>query len=82
MKVTLASLGVAGTTYIATPQITAAWEQTTQTPEERRQIQQGAYYPNCGSARAAGAAPIDRGEPGYRVELDRDEDGVACEPYL
>jgi endonuclease YncB( thermonuclease family) len=37
------------------------------------------YYPNCAAARAAGAAPILRGEPGYRSRLDRDNDGVACE---
>ncbi|WFL79054.1 thermonuclease family protein [Altererythrobacter arenosus] len=40
-----------------------------------------AYYQNCASARAAGAAPIRRGQPGYRPELDADNDGVACEPY-
>lgn len=40
-----------------------------------------AYYRNCAAARAAGAAPIYRGEPGYRAPLDRDGDGVACEPY-
>lgn len=39
----------------------------------------GAYYKNCSQARAAGAAPIYRGQPGYRSELDRDNDGVACE---
>lgn len=37
------------------------------------------YYKNCDAARAAGAAPINRGEPGYRPALDRDNDGVACE---
>ena len=37
------------------------------------------YYRNCDAARAAGAAPLYRGEPGYRPELDRDGDGVACE---
>lgn len=37
------------------------------------------YYANCTAARAAGAAPIYRGEPGYRSGLDRDNDGVACE---
>jgi hypothetical protein len=37
------------------------------------------YYPNCAAARAAGAAPIYVGEPGYRRKLDRDGDGVACE---
>ena len=39
------------------------------------------YFANCSDARAAGEAPIYRGEPGYRDELDRDGDGVACEPY-
>ena len=38
-----------------------------------------AYYPNCKAARAAGAAPLYRGQPGYRPGLDRDNDGVACE---
>jgi len=37
------------------------------------------YYANCTEARAAGAAPILRGEPGYAPKLDRDDDGVACE---
>lgn len=45
------------------------------------QIDRFAYYPNCAAARAAGAAPIRRGEPGYRGPLDRDNDGIACEPY-
>ncbi|MET8993588.1 excalibur calcium-binding domain-containing protein [Amycolatopsis sp. NPDC004169] len=38
-----------------------------------------AYYANCSAAKAAGAAPLHRGEPGYRPALDRDGDGVACE---
>lgn len=38
-----------------------------------------AYYPNCAAAKAAGAAPLYRGQPGYRPALDRDNDGVACE---
>lgn len=37
------------------------------------------YYANCDAVRAAGKAPLDRGEPGYRSGLDRDGDGVACE---
>lgn len=37
------------------------------------------YYANCAAARAAGVAPIMRGQPGYRSGLDRDDDGVACE---
>lgn len=39
----------------------------------------GAYYANCAAARAAGAAPLYAGRPGYRSGLDRDGDGVACE---
>lgn len=37
------------------------------------------YYANCDAARAAGAAPLHTGDPGYRSGLDRDHDGVACE---
>jgi hypothetical protein len=37
------------------------------------------YYKNRTAARAAGAAPILRGQPGYRPALDRDDDGVPCE---
>ena len=36
-------------------------------------------YANCAAARAAGAAPIHAGQPGYSGTLDRDGDGVACE---
>ncbi|AND17392.1 excalibur calcium-binding domain-containing protein [Rathayibacter tritici] len=36
-------------------------------------------YANCGAVRAAGAAPIRTGDPGYSRKLDRDGDGVACE---
>ncbi len=37
------------------------------------------YYASCAEARAAGAAPMYRGDPGYRPGLDRDNDGIACE---
>lgn len=37
------------------------------------------FYPNCAAVRAAGAAPIRRGDPGYSSSLDRDGDGIACE---
>lgn len=37
------------------------------------------YYPNCAAARAAGAAPVRVGQPGYGRHLDRDGDGVSCE---
>jgi hypothetical protein len=38
-----------------------------------------AYYANCSAARAAGAAPVRMGDPGYAPHLDRDRDGVGCE---
>ena len=37
------------------------------------------YYKNCAAARAAGAAPLRIGQPGYRPGMDGDGDGVACE---
>jgi hypothetical protein len=36
-------------------------------------------FRNCSEARAAGAAPVRRGDPGYAPHLDRDNDGVGCE---
>lgn len=39
----------------------------------------GVFYANCTAARETDAAPIDRGEPSYRQELDRDDDGIACD---
>lgn len=45
----------------------------------RRLVGGSAYYPNCAAARAAGAAPVRVGDPGYSRKLDRDGDGVGCE---
>ena len=39
----------------------------------------GVTYENCAAARAAGAAPVHVGEPGYGKHLDRDGDGIGCE---
>ena len=36
-------------------------------------------FGSCSQARAAGAAPVRRGDPGYGSHLDRDNDGVGCE---
>jgi hypothetical protein len=56
------------------------------TPEPRERSAgsrsgRGQVYANCDAARAAGAAPLVRGTPGYAANagLDRDGDGVACE---
>jgi len=37
------------------------------------------YFAKCADAWAAGAAPLYRGQPGYRSGLDGDKDGIACE---
>ena len=39
----------------------------------------GASFRNCTAARAAGAAPVRQGDPGYGRHLDRDGDGIGCE---
>lgn len=39
----------------------------------------GGTFRNCAEARAAGKAPVRRGQPGYGPHLDRDGDGVGCE---
>ncbi|RRO17997.1 hypothetical protein EIL87_06930 [Saccharopolyspora rhizosphaerae] len=38
-----------------------------------------AHYATCADARAAGVAPLRRGDTGYSSEMDSDGDGVACE---
>jgi hypothetical protein len=63
------------------PPKSSAPAQTRQTGRQPSQFGRAVYYPNCDAARAAGAAPIRVGQPGYRPGLDRDGDGVACEPY-
>jgi hypothetical protein len=39
----------------------------------------GLTFAKCTAARAAGAAPVRAGDPGYSRKLDRDGDGVGCE---
>ena len=42
-------------------------------------VDAGASFRNSSAARAAGAAPVRRGDPGYGRHLDRDGDGIGCE---
>ena len=41
--------------------------------------QPGREFANCTQARAAGAASIRAGDPGYGRHLDRDGAGIGCE---
>lgn len=50
-------------------------------PQSFQRSSGSSSFANCSEARAAGAAPVHRGEPGYGPHLDRDDDGVGCEPY-
>lgn len=57
----------------ATPVQSLRGQPARETGEGRRPFR------NCAEARAAGAAPVRRGEPGYGPHLDRDNDGIGCE---
>lgn len=59
----------------------AAQQAVPQAPVQQAvpQAPAAAYYANCTAAKAAGAAPLYAGQPGYSTSLDRDRDGVACE---
>ena len=50
-------------------------------PTAERRLANGRVFTNCDAARAAGAAPLQRGTTDYEAnrDLDRDGDGVACE---
>jgi len=73
----------AATKAVAPPPVVTPVPQATTTqapaPVPAAPAQTGVYYKNCSEAKAAGAAPIYAGQPGYRSALDRDHDGVACE---
>ena len=67
-------------TYMTFPVTSAPVRTSTPAPvATRATIQADVYYASCAAARAAGTAPLHRGDPGYRSGLDRDGDGVACE---
>lgn len=87
--VALGCVLVFAATWIATPNLQRLWAQTS-TPEptaakaavqDPGAAERSVYFSGCSEARAAGAAPIHRGSPGYRAGMDGDGDGVACETY-
>jgi endonuclease YncB( thermonuclease family) len=49
--------------------------------QPQRAVRSSFSYRNCREARAAGAVPLYRGQPGYGAHMDGDGDGIACEPY-
>jgi len=48
-------------------------------PTPTKENNQDVYYENCTDAWEQGATPVYSDDPGYSIDLDRDEDGVGCE---
>ncbi|RZT12023.1 excalibur calcium-binding domain-containing protein [Kribbella sp. VKM Ac-2569] len=74
----------------ATPEVTTAptptptepsptSSSTAPTPTTAPVTTTAVVYQSCAEVRAAGKAPLHRGDPGYSTALDRNGDGVACE---
>ncbi|MET3804633.1 cell wall-associated NlpC family hydrolase [Nakamurella sp. UYEF19] len=45
----------------------------------RQKAEAKKYYASCADAEKAGVIPLRRGTPGYRIGLDRNGNGIACE---
>jgi endonuclease YncB( thermonuclease family) len=63
----------------APPPVTPATTEAPAATTPATQPKPSGSYKNCTEAKAAGAAPLHRGDPGYSSKLDGDGDGVACE---
>lgn len=79
--VLVAAAAVGVISWEVTPAVRSVWSGVSTRESEITPDEASVYYRNCNAARAAGAAPIWRGSPGYREGLDGDGDGIACEPY-
>ncbi|MNI03843.1 ComEC family competence protein [compost metagenome] len=64
-------------------QITVKQEKSSASPTSKssNSKQQGSdvIYNSCAEVKAAGKAPLRKGDPGYNTKLDGDQDGIACE---
>ena len=81
--VALSSIAVFGAILFGdrVPHLLSSAVQAARNMGRERAPQPGDYFSGCEDARAAGVAPLYRGEPGYRPEMDGDSDGIACKPY-
>ena len=79
-----AALGIGSVTFTGHGQAvlasSSAGFRAVMVPDRARPQHAGDTWPHCGAAWDAGTAPIYIGEPGYHDEMDRDGDGIACEP--
>jgi outer membrane biosynthesis protein TonB len=62
-----------------TPTPSSTPEPTTEPSTAPVSTSEAVAYKNCAEVRAAGKAPLRRGEPGFTDELDRNGDGIACD---
>lgn len=84
----LITVGLIGAATVAAlgsePRIVSIGEQQRQ-PNDRAAssdpVGPNVYYAGCNEVRAAGKAPLYAGQPGYRIGMDGDRDGIACEPH-
>ena len=53
----------------------------TDTEAARIAAESSVYYAGCNEVRDLDKAPLYRGQPGYRIVMDGDNDGIACEPH-
>lgn len=66
--------------FPSAPQSAAAPTASYREPPSPRQARYaGGAFRNCAEARARGATPLRRGQPGYGAHMDGDGDGIACE---
>jgi hypothetical protein len=70
--------GATGTVNEITKQAPVKTPVNTPSPKPASE-NESVYYENCSAVKAAGKAPIRKGDPGYSTKLDGDKDGVACE---
>ncbi len=78
----LGAMAIVGAiTFVAAPTLQSPARTAAMSPATLEATEKSVYYAGCNEARAAGAAPIYRGSPGYRPEMDGDSDGIACEPH-
>lgn len=73
---------VGGMIGLASARLPAGLARSDADPAKMHAVEASVYYAGCREARAARAAPIHEGQPGYRSGMDGDGDGIACEPYF
>lgn len=74
-----------GVVFLTAPKHPSAAPTTTtaktDTEAARIAVESSVYYAGCNEVRELGKAPLHRGQPGYRIGMDGDNDGIACEPH-